>query len=204
MKHTTYTVMAAVALVGWLRVDAPAQIATNTPAAGRAKIMERKRFVLRFAAFLLLGFLLIVPPVVQMRVLQPFTESLTAASTAMLKAIGQDVTRSGTVIASSSFAVDVRNGCNGVEAALILIAAILATPARWRAKLLGVVGGGVVLQAINLVRISSLYLLGYYDRELFDLFHSALWQVLIILVSVGIFVLWSVKIAARRDDPIAA
>ncbi|MCA1732477.1 MAG: exosortase H, partial [Acidobacteria bacterium] len=115
-----------------------------------------------------------------------------------------EVSRVGTIISSPTFAVDVRNGCNGVEAGLILIAAILATPARWKKKLIGVVGGLVVLQAVNLVRISSLYLLGYYDRELFELFHSAVWQVLIILVAFGIFVFWSVKIAARRDVPAAA
>jgi exosortase H (IPTLxxWG-CTERM-specific) len=166
--------------------------------------MERRRFVIRFAALLLLGFLLIVPPVVQTRVLEPFTASLAVASAAMLHAIGHEVSLAGTTILSPTFAVDVRNGCNGVEAALILIAAILATPARGKAKLIGIAGGFVVLQAINLVRISSLYLLGYYDRELFDLFHSALWQVLIILVAVGIFVFWSVKIAQRPDTPAAA
>ncbi len=166
--------------------------------------MARKRFVLRFAAFLLLGFALVVPAVVQANVLEPFTAWLAAVAAGMLNAIGQNVAHAGTTISSSGFAVDVRNGCNGVEAAIILIAAILATPARWKAKLVGVVGGFVLLEAINLVRISSLYLLGYYDRALFDLFHSALWQVLIILVSVGIFVLWSVKIASRRDTPAAA
>ncbi len=165
---------------------------------------QRKRFVIRFAALLVLGFLLIVPDLVQVRLLEPFTESLAAASAALLNAVGQNVSRSGTTIASPTFAVDVRNGCNGVEAALILFAAILATPASWRAKGIGVFGGFVALEAINLVRISSLYLLGYYDRELFDLFHSALWQVLIILVSVGIFVFWSVKVASRRDTPATA
>lgn len=166
--------------------------------------MERKRFVIRFAVLLVLGFLLIAPPVVQIRVLQPFTESLAVASAVLLGGVGHDVSRAGTTLFSSTFAVDVRNGCNGVEAALILIAAILATPAKWKKKLIGVAGGFVVLQTINLVRISSLYLLGYYNRELFDLFHSALWQVLIILVALGIFVFWSVKIAARRDTPAAA
>ena len=160
--------------------------------------------MVRFAALLLLGFLLIVPSVVQTQILQPFTEMLAAASGVLLHAVGHDVVRTGTTLISPTFAVDVRNGCNGVEAALILIAAILATPARWGAKLAGIAGGFIVLQAINLVRISSLYLLGYYNRELFDLFHSALWQVLIILVAVGIFVFWSVKIAPQRDTRVAA
>ena len=166
--------------------------------------MQRKRFIIQFAGLLLLGFVIVVIPAVQTHVLQPFTESLAAASAGLLNAIGHEVTRFGTIISSPTFAVDVRNGCNGVEAALILIAAILATPARWRARLLGVAGGFVILQAVNLVRISSLYLLGFYDRELFDLFHSAVWQVLIILVAFGIFVFWSVKIAPRRDTPAAA
>ncbi|HVR42187.1 MAG TPA: exosortase H [Thermoanaerobaculia bacterium] len=161
--------------------------------------MERKRFIIRFAAMLPVGFVLIVLPSVQTHVIQPFTQWLGAASAVLLGIVGHEVSRVGTVIASSTFAVDVRNGCNGVEAAVILIAAILATPARWKKKLIGVFGGLVVLQAVNVVRISSLYLLGYYDRDLFELFHSAVWQVLIILVAFGIFVFWSVKIASRRD-----
>lgn len=166
--------------------------------------MKRKGFVLRFAVLLPLGFLLVVLPAVQTHVLQPFTQWLAVASAALLGAIGHEVSRVGTIISSPTFAVDIRNGCNGVEAALILVAAILAAPASWKNKLIGVFGGFVVLQAVNLVRISSLYLLGFYNRDLFDLFHSAVWQVLIILVAFGIFVFWSLKIAKGRDVAAAA
>jgi exosortase H (IPTLxxWG-CTERM-specific) len=169
-----------------------------------AVIMKRKGFVLRFALLLPLGFLLIVLPSVQTHVVQPFTQWLAVWSAALLGVVGHEVSRVGTIISSPTFAVDIRNGCNGVEAALILIAAILAAPAPWKKKLLGVLGGFVVLQAVNLVRISSLYLLGFYNRDLFELFHSAVWQVLIILVAFGIFVFWSLKIVARGDAPAAA
>lgn len=166
--------------------------------------MKRKGFVLRFAVLLPLGFLLVVLPWVQTHVLQPFTQWLAVASAALLGVVGHEVSRVGTIISSPTFAVDIRNGCNGVEAALILVAAILAAPASWKNKLIGVLGGFVVLQAVNLVRISSLYLLGFYNRDLFDLFHSAVWQVLIILVAFGIFVFWSLKIAKGRDVAAAA
>ena len=98
---------------------------------------------------------------------------------------------------SSAFAVDVKNGCNGVEAMLILVAAVLAFPAGWKARLAGVAAGTLVIQALNLVRVVSLFWLGTHRRDVFDLFHAAVWQTVLILVAVGLFVLWTRWIGAR-------
>jgi exosortase H (IPTLxxWG-CTERM-specific) len=103
----------------------------------------------------------------------------------------------GTRLRSAAFAVDVKNGCNGVEAMLILVAAILAYPAGWRARLAGVAAGTVAIQGANLVRVVSLFWLGAHHREVFDLFHTAVWQTALILLAVGLFVLWSRRIVVR-------
>jgi len=154
-------------------------------------------FLLKFAAVIVVSFVIITLAPVNERVIVPFTAHLASMSGQVLGLLGQNVAVAGTTIYSSGFAVDVRNGCNGVEAIIILVSAILAFPSSLQSRLLGILVGSVVLEMLNVVRIVSLYLLGFYNRELFDLFHSAVWQVLIILASVGIFVVWSARFASR-------
>ena len=53
------------------------------------------------------------------------------------------------MLKSPRFAVTIYNGCNGLITSLIFISGVLAFPARWRAKLIGVVGGlGSIMGAI--------------------------------------------------------
>jgi exosortase H (IPTLxxWG-CTERM-specific) len=131
------------------------------------------------------------------RVVVPFTERIVRVSSVALRAIGEPVAAEGTNIRSVAFAVDVKNGCNGVEAMLILLAAVLAFPASWRQRLYGLLAGIAVIQVLNLVRVVSLFWLGAHHREVFDMFHTAVWQTLLILVSVGLFVLWSRRVSGR-------
>ena len=127
----------------------------------------------------------------------PFTERIVAVSAAALRALGEPVLAEGTQIRSPGFAVDVKNGCNGVEAMLILVAAILAFPATARSRVLGIAAGTLVIQAANLVRVVSLFWLGAHHRELFDAFHTAVWQTALLLVAVGLFVFWTRRAGAR-------
>ena len=64
---------------------------------------------------------------------------------------GSDIRNSQT-----GYAVSIKSGCNGVEAAMILAAAILAYPAPWLNKLSGMVIGVLAIQILNVVRIISL------------------------------------------------
>jgi len=127
----------------------------------------------------------------------PFTEQIVAVSAAALRALGEPVLAEGTQIRSPGFAVDVKNGCNGVEAMLMLVAAILAFPATARSRFLGIAAGTLVIQAANLVRVVSLFWLGAHHRELFDAFHTAVWQTALLLVAVGLFVFWTRRAGAR-------
>lgn len=154
-------------------------------------------FLIKFAVVIVISFFIVTLGPVNDKVIVPFTAHLTSLSGQVLRLLGQNVTVAGTTIFSSGFSVDVRNGCNGVEAILILVSAILAFPSSLQSRVLGILLGSVVLEMLNVIRIVSLYLLGFYNRELFDLFHSAVWQVLIILASVGIFVIWSARFARR-------
>jgi exosortase H (IPTLxxWG-CTERM-specific) len=151
----------------------------------------QKKFLIRFVAVLGAFYLLVAIQPVNDRVVVPFTELLVRVSTALLAVLGEKAVSFGTVIQSSAFAVDVKNGCNGIEAALLLVAAMLAFPASPKRRAQGIAAGLAVIQGVNLFRIVSLFWLGVHHRAVFELFHAAVWQTALILLAVGIFLAWS-------------
>ncbi|HET8772972.1 MAG TPA: exosortase H [Thermoanaerobaculia bacterium] len=155
-------------------------------------------FLVKFFAILVAAYLLIAWSPVNDNVIVPFTQGVAEVSGVLLNLIGQKVTTTGTVISSPRFGVNINNGCNGVEAMLILLASIVAFPASMKARAAGLVLGALAVQVLNAVRIVTLYLLGAYQPRLFDMFHTAVWQILIILSAIGFFLLWSARVAPNR------
>jgi exosortase H (IPTLxxWG-CTERM-specific) len=155
-------------------------------------------FLAKFFAILIAAYLLIAWNPVNDNVIVPFTAGVAKASGTLLQWIGQPVDVSGTVIRSSRFGVNINNGCNGVEAMLILLASIVAFPASLKARAIGLGLGALVVQLLNAVRIVTLYLLGAYQPRLFDMFHTAVWQILVILSAIIFFLLWSARVAPNR------
>ena len=155
-------------------------------------------FLVKFFAVLIAAYLLIAWNPVNDRVIVPFTEAIARGSGVLLNVLGQDVTVKGTVVASTRFGVNINNGCNGVEAMLILLASIVAFPASMKARITGLLLGALAVQVLNAVRIVSLYLLGAYHPRLFDLFHTAVWQIVIIMAAIGFFLVWSARVAPNR------
>src|SRR5687768_10348185 len=110
-------------------------------------------FLVKFFVILIAAYLLIAWNPVNDRVIVPFTEGVAQVSGALLQGIGQPVTTSGTVIRSDRFGVNINNGCNGVEAMLILLASIVAFPATFRARAMGLILGAFAVQILNAIRI---------------------------------------------------
>jgi exosortase H (IPTLxxWG-CTERM-specific) len=164
-----------------------------TPQSRRTRIV----FVARFVAGMLVLYAVIAFNSVNDAVIVPFTAMIARATAAILGTVESGVFVAGTVIRSPLFALDVHNGCNGVEAAILLIAAILAFPATLRSRLAGVAIMTIAIELLNLVRLSSLFWLGEHHRAAFDFFHIAVWQSLIILAAISMFILWSLKFAKK-------
>ena len=164
--------------------------------------MQRKQvlFLVKFFAILVGAYLFIAWNPVNDNVIVPFTEGIANVSGAALKLIGQPVTVTCSMIASNRFAVNINNGCNGVEAMLILLASIVAFPASNRQRAAGLALGALAVQLLNLVRIMTLYLLGAYQPRLFDVAHTAVWQIVIIAAAILFFLQWSSKVAPRLAD----
>jgi exosortase H (IPTLxxWG-CTERM-specific) len=155
-------------------------------------------FLVKFFAVLIGAYLLIAWNPVNDRAIVPLTAGIAKVSGSLLQMMGEDVRVAGTTITSSRFGVNINNGCNGVEAMLILLASIVAFPASMKARVAGLLLGAVVVQVLNFIRIITLYLLGAYQPRLFDLFHTAVWQIVIILAAIGFFLVWSARVAPAR------
>lgn len=163
--------------------------------------------------FLLL-FLIIQATLFGLEMLQPIQQALVLPWTALLADISgwfmslvdPNVAVAGKVIASTvnGFAVSIEPGCNGVEAMIVLLAAILAFPAPWTYKLKGLAWGFLAIQALNLVRIISLFYLGQWNREWFDWAHLYIWQALIMLDALIVFLIWIRYLPLQANTPPAA
>ena len=106
--------------------------------------------------------------------------------------------------ATNGFAVSIEAGCNGVEATLVLIAAILAFPSTWKQKLWGLGLGVLAVQGLNVVRIVSLFYLGQWNMTAFEWAHLYIWQALIMLDVLIVWLIWVRRInrdATRRLPP---
>lgn len=175
----------------------PAPPAADTPF--WRKNRRELTFLILFVVLLGGSFTLISLNWVNDHVIEPFTGGIAKVSGATLDLLGQDVRMQGTIIRGRRFAVNIRNGCNGVEAMLIFLAAVLAFPAPWRARLLGLVVGVVAIQVVNLIRVVALYLTGAYFPSWFDASHTVVWQTVVILFSVLLWILWANRLAAPRE-----
>ena len=107
----------------------------------------------------------------------------------------------GTVISNGRFAVNIRNGCNGIETMLIFLGAVLAFPATWKARTAGLAIGILAIQLVNLVRVVALFLTGAYLPDFFEDSHTVVWQSVVILCGVFLWVFWATRFALPAALP---
>lgn len=153
-------------------------------------------FLLKFGALLALFYVAIALAPVDAHVVVPFTRGITRVSGAVLNALGERVIVTGTII-SGAFAVDIRNGCNGIEAVVFVCAAMLAFEAPMRQRLLGALIAALALETLNVIRIVTLYVIGQRRPEIFQTAHLAIWQTLMFAAAVFLFLAWTAKVAPR-------
>ncbi len=116
-----------------------------------------------------------------------------------LNLLGGSTTVSGTVLWSDDFAVNIVAECTAVGPLVLYLGAVLAYPAPLRAKTLGAILGLVVLTAVNLVRIMSLFWLGTSYPQYLNVVHLLVWQTAIILLAIVLWLLWVEKVVGARN-----
>ena len=154
-------------------------------------------FLVKFGVLLLLFYVAVSLRPVDQHVIVPFTQGITQISASVLRLLGQKVTVTGTVI-SGAFAVDIHNGCNGIEAIVFVCAAMFAFDAPVAKRLLGAFLAAVILQTLNIIRIVTLYLIGLKRPEIFETAHLAIWQTLMFAAAIFLFLAWTSRVAPRN------
>ncbi len=160
------------------------------------------RFFLIFLLLVVALFAAELTPPVQETVVLPFTAAIARLSAALMTAWDDQIVAQGKVIwdRTTGFAVSIEAGCNGVEAAIVLVAAMLAFPASWIERLIGICTGVITVQILNVVRIATLFYLGQWSQTAFEWAHLYVWQALIMLDILIVFLLWLRWLSRRRES----
>ena len=150
------------------------------------------RFLLLFCGVLGSLFAIEMLKPVQEALIQPFTGLLASLSTVLILPFDDTVIAQGRILrdATTGFAISIEAGCNGVEAAIVLIAGIVAFPAALSHKVIAIILGFFFVQILNIVRIISLFYLGQWNYTVFEWFHLYLWPVLIMLDVLVVFAIY--------------
>ena len=161
-----------------------------------------RRFIIVFSLLLVGLFTLEMLNPVQEHVLVPFTSMLANISAALIAPFDDKVVAYGKVLQfqDTGFAVSIEAGCNGVEATIVLIAAVLAFPATWRQRAAAIGLGFLAIQVMNIARIISLFYLGDWDLDIFSWVHLYLWPTLIMLDVLVVFILYLRYLGPRTPE----
>lgn len=159
------------------------------------------RFFLLFLTFQLTLFGINMLSAVQQHVILPWTALLARVCVALVTLFDSTAAAAGKVLwnTATGFGVSIEPGCNGVEACIVLFAAVIAFPSTWRHKLLGLAAGFVAVQGLNVVRVISLFYIGQWNTQVFNFAHEYLWQGLIMLDVLVVWLLW-VRAGAKAEQ----
>ena len=127
------------------------------------------RFFILFTVLLVGLFTLEILQSVEIYVILPFTSLVADVSAWIIQLFDDNVVAVSNVIRdkTTGFGVRIERGCNGVEALIILFAAIFAFPAPFKNKVIGFIIGFFAIQGLNMVRIVSLFYLGQWNQVAF-------------------------------------
>lgn len=119
-----------------------------------------------------------------------YTQSVVAATSKTLALLGITSSFQGSIIALPSLSLDVKFGCNGLEAVMIYSIAVLAYPAHWKKKIAGIMAGFLLLQTANILRIVLLVYSGIHLKSLFEYIHIYVAQGIMIVLSLILFFIY--------------
>jgi exosortase/archaeosortase family protein len=180
---------------------------------------------LLFGAFMLVFLMVYSKLLTGRAPMDDFRRFTAHATIIVLNFFGGHVKVAGTLVYSNDFSFDIIEACTGIIPIMIYVAAVLAYPSNvrpkapgifrnliflrplgallgaaitfltdWR-KLSGIVLGILGIYAVNIFRMVTLFLIGTYSRSFFDIAHYLIWQALMILVAIALWLLWTSRLA---------
>jgi len=119
-----------------------------------------------------------------------YTQLVVSVTGYFARLVGLPCQVRGSLIELPAVSLDIKFGCNGLEAVMIYGVAVAAMPLGARSRLWGVALGFVALQAVNVARLVGLAYLGSRHGELFEWVHIYIAQGMMIAVALGLFLLF--------------
>src|SRR5688572_14295526 len=149
------------------------------------------RFVLISAGFMLLfyGVFYTSPedgPAID-AFIRGYLNAYAVSARAVLALLGFDAQVHGSTLFVGKRAVDVVRGCDAMEPIALYVAAVLAIPVPWRAKVVGLLGGVSVLVLVNLLRIVALAIVTVKFHEQFETAHVTVGQTLYVVCTLALW-----------------
>ncbi len=119
-------------------------------------------------------------------------EGVVAPAAAVGRALTPDlnVHAVGSRLREDTGGLNIVNGCDGTETLFLLCAGFAVAPLGWRARIGGILVGGVVVYGLNLLRILALFYARHRDLELFDVLHGVVTPALMVLSVVAYYYAW--------------
>lgn len=147
----------------------------------------------RFAVFFL-GFIVLFRVFATLEPMSGFLQGdlcrwIAQASAGLLSAFSEAQVR-GAQLGFHGFWVVVAEPCNGVLPTTIYMSAVLAFPSSWRATFWGLGLGVPAIALLNVLRVTSLVVLGAYRPDLFEQVHLYVWQTLVVALSMVFWIVW--------------
>lgn len=148
----------------------------------------------KFAGLVLLFCLLTLTPAYQ-SVLEWETVRSAELAHGILSGIagGASAVSGATLLRGEEAILEVKSKCSGLSFCWLLCSAVLAFPAPLRWRMAGAVLGSGILLGFNILRVTSLFLIGCYYPGWFSVAHEQFWPVFSLIVTVvlmGAWLLW--------------
>ncbi len=159
--------------------------------------------VVRFLGLLgvqIVAFYLLLPVFTQTGVYQGYLALIADVSGGVLRVIEDNVTVVDRSVSSPGFWMEISGGCGAVEAMGLLAAAVFALPVALRSKLLCVLVGVVVLMAVNLLRIVTLFCVGVHYPGAVDVLHFDAWPATVLVLVLFCWLIWAHRTVRRRES----
>jgi exosortase/archaeosortase family protein len=153
------------------------------------------RFCVLFPVLLLLCWVALQRAEVNHYLALPFATLIATLAGALLRLLHAGATLSGAVIAGPGVSLIVVERCSTLFEMGIFLAALIAYPARPRAKLWGALAGVGCIFLLGITRVVALYYIGRYAPDFFELAHIHVGQSLLILLIVLLWVYWVERFA---------
>ncbi|GAB5466930.1 MAG: hypothetical protein Kapaf2KO_23660 [Candidatus Kapaibacteriales bacterium] len=122
--------------------------------------------------------------------LQPYLDVSAWIASGIIGLFSDNVYASGEFINGSGRSMALSYGCDGTDQFIVFIAALVAFPAEWKKKAVGLAIGIGLLYAINIIRIVGLFYIFGRSVESFDLFHETILPLVFIALSLVMWYMW--------------